>query len=66
MTQAELAVLTGTTEGYIRKIEKNQSKPSIEQLVKIMVVLDCKLVAVDQVRYDHADEIECFNPKKTH
>ena len=43
MTQAELAEKVGVTQGAISMIENGDRSPSLEVLIKLASVLNCKL-----------------------
>ncbi len=42
LTQADLALRSGLTSRYIRKVENGQASPTVNSLVKLAIALDIR------------------------
>lgn len=42
LTQADLALRSGLTSRYIRKVESGQASPTVNSLVKLAIALDIR------------------------
>lgn len=60
VTQEQLSIATGMTEGYISNMERGLKVPSLTTILRIAVALKCKPSALVSV-FDNAD-IESLLP----
>jgi transcriptional regulator with XRE-family HTH domain len=54
VTQQQLSVATGLTEGYICNMERGQKVPSLTTLLRLAVALGCKVTELVSV-FDKKD-----------
>ena len=54
MTQQQLSVATGLTEGYISNRERDQKVPSLTTILRLAVALGCKVTELVSV-FDKTD-----------
>jgi len=54
VTQQQLAVATGLTEGYISNMERGQKVPSLTTILRLAVALGCKVTELVSV-FDKTD-----------
>ncbi|HXA19560.1 MAG TPA: helix-turn-helix transcriptional regulator [Thermoanaerobaculia bacterium] len=54
VTQQQLSVATGLTEGYISNMERGQKVPSLTTILRLAVALGCKVTELVSV-FDKTD-----------
>jgi transcriptional regulator with XRE-family HTH domain len=54
LTQQQLSIATGLTEGYISNMERGQKVPSLTTILRLAVALGCKVTELVSV-FDKTD-----------
>lgn len=62
VTQEQLSVATGLTEGYISNMERGLKVPSLTTILRIAVALDCKVTELVAV-FDKVPDLPSLLPK---
>lgn len=56
VTQEQLSVATGLTEGYISNMERGLKVPSLTTILRIAVALECKVTELVSI-FDKVDDL---------
>lgn len=62
VTQEQLSVATGLTEGYISNMERGQKVPSLTTILRIAVALRCRVTELVSV-FDKISDLPSILPK---
>lgn len=62
VTQEQLSIATGLTEGYISNMERGLKVPSLTTILRIAVALDCKVTELVSV-FDKVRDLPSLLPK---
>jgi len=54
VTQQQLSIATGLTEGYISNMERGLKVPSLTTILRLAVALDCKVTQLVSI-FDNTD-----------
>jgi len=65
MSLDELSIMTGIASNKLEAIELNEFLPAINEIEKIISVLNMKMVAVSK-NYNFIKEYDCINGHKKH
>ncbi|HYO77825.1 MAG TPA: helix-turn-helix transcriptional regulator [Thermoanaerobaculia bacterium] len=62
VTQEQLSIATGLTEGYISNMERGLKVPSLTTILRISVALNCKVTELVSV-FDKVTDLPSLLPK---
>jgi transcriptional regulator with XRE-family HTH domain len=62
VTQEQLSVTTGLTEGYISNMERGLKVPSLTTILRVAVALRCKVTELVSI-FDKVDDLPSLLPK---
>ncbi|HEY0140219.1 MAG TPA: helix-turn-helix transcriptional regulator [Thermoanaerobaculia bacterium] len=62
VTQEQLSIATGLTEGYISNMERGLKVPSLTTILRISVALNCKVTELVCV-FDNVSDLPSLLPK---
>jgi transcriptional regulator with XRE-family HTH domain len=62
VTQEQLSIATGLTEGYISNMERGLKVPSLTTILRIAVALECKVTELVSV-FDKVADLPSLLPK---
>lgn len=62
VTQEQLSLATGLTEGYISNMERGLKVPSLTTILRIAVALGCRVTELVSI-FDKVDDLPSLLPK---
>jgi transcriptional regulator with XRE-family HTH domain len=62
VTQEQLSITTGLTEGYISNMERGLKVPSLTTILRISVALNCRVTELVSI-FDTVDDLPSLLPK---